>query len=78
MSGKSRKKRTPEMSLTKAVSNALVIFIWAFACEFSPDIELLERFKKQVYSVRDSVMAGALTINDIRKALKDDYDLEVY
>ena len=77
MSGKSKKKPPMEMTLRKAVSNALVIFVWAFCCEFSPDVELLDRMKRQVYSVRDSINCGALTIPDIRKALKDEYDWEV-
>lgn len=72
------KKRPPEsVTLRKAVSRALVIFIWAFVSEFSPDAELLDRLKYQVYSVRDSLNAGTLTIPEIKKALKDDYGWEV-
>ncbi len=66
------------MSLTKAVSNALVIFMWAFVSEFSPEADQFERLKKEVFSVRDSVLAGSLTIPQIRKALKDDYNVEVF
>ena len=78
MSGKSKKKPNRDMSMTKAVSNALVIFMWAFVSEFSPEMDMVDRFKHQVYSVRDSVLKGSLTIPQIRKALKDDYDVEVY
>lgn len=78
MSSKSRKKpMSYEMSLTKAVSNALVIFMWAFASSFAPTDEQISMFKHEVQSVRDSVLCGALTISQIRKALKDEYDLEV-
>lgn len=77
MSGKSRKKPTYEMSLTKAVSNALVIFMWGFCCCFKPTEETLEVLKHEIFSVRDSVNSGSLTIAQIRKALRDEYGLEV-
>lgn len=77
MSSKSKKKPSYEMSLTKAVGNALVIFMWGFCCAFQPDKETLEILKHEVYSIRDSINAGALTIPQIRKALKDEYGWEV-
>ena len=78
MSSKSRKKHPDRRtSLNKAVSNALVIFIWAFVSEFSPDEAMVERVKHQVESVRDSVIKGALTVPQIRKALLEDYGWEV-
>lgn len=77
MSGKSRKRMSYELSMTKAVSNALVIFLWAFVSEFHPETDDFVRLKNEVNSVRDSVLCGALTIPQIRKALKDDYDVEV-
>lgn len=77
MSGKSKKKPTKQMTLNKAVSHALVIFLWAFASEFSPDKDAFDRLAKEVKSVRDSVLCGALTIPDIRKALNDEYGWEV-
>lgn len=77
MSGKKRKKPTPEMTLNKAASNALVIFMWAFASEFSPEEEAFLRLGKEVANVRDSVLRGALTIPQIRKAMKDEYNWEI-
>jgi hypothetical protein len=77
MSNKSRKKPTYEMSLTKAVSNALVIFMWGFCCAFQPDGETMEILKHEIFSTRDSVLSGALTIPQIRKALRDEYGVEV-
>jgi len=73
------KKRHPnrEISISKAISDALVIFIWAFVSEFSPDEEMVERVKRQVESVRDSVICGSLTIPQLRKALLEDYGWEV-
>ena len=77
MSSKSKKKPTKEMTLNKAVSQALVIFLWAFVTEFSPEREAFERLAKEVRSVRDSVRCGALTIADVRKVLQDEYGWEV-
>ena len=77
MSSKSKKKPTREMSLTKAVGNALVIFMWAFICTFQPTDEQVEMLRHEVQSIRDSVLCGALTIPQIRKALRDDYNVEV-
>lgn len=77
MSSKSKKRPTRELTLNKAVSHAMVIFIWAFASEFSPEQEQFDRLAREVANVRDSVLKGALTIPDIRKALKDEYDWEV-
>lgn len=77
MSSKSKKRPPEHIVLRKAVDNALVMFLWAFISEFSPEFEALERLKKEIYSVRDSVNSGALTIPEIKRALKDDYDWEV-
>lgn len=77
MSSKSKKRPNHDVTVNKAVSNALVIFLWAFCEEFSPDEDLVERFGKQLQSVRDSVMCGALTVPQIRKALKDEFNWEV-
>ena len=76
MSGKS-KRHSQNMSLQKAVSAAIVIFIWAFCTTFSPEFEVLERLWKEIQNVRDSVNAGALTIPQLRKAIHDEYGLEV-
>jgi len=78
MSTKSKKRGyiPSKESMTKAVYHAMVIFLWAFCCEFSPEQEMLDRLSKQLASVRESVMCGSLTIPQIRKALMDDYGVE--
>ena len=75
--GKAKKKPPYQQTLNKAVGNALVIFMWAFASGFSAKQEDFDRVAAEVRSVRDSVLCGALTIPQIRKALKDDYGWEV-
>lgn len=76
MSNKS--KRTNErVSINKAIDAALTIFLWAFCTGFSPEFDAIEKVGREIRSVRDSVNKGALTIPQIRKALKDEYDLEM-
>ena len=74
----SRSKRTNErISINKAIDAALVIFLWAFCTGFSPEFEAIEKVGREIRSVRDSINKGALTIPQLRKALKDEYDLEM-
>lgn len=76
MSNKS--KRTNErVSINKAIDAALTIFLWAFCTGFSPEFDAIEKVGREIRSVRDSVNSGALTIPQIRKALKDEYGLEM-
>lgn len=77
MSSKSKKKPSRDVTLNKAVGHALVIFMWAFVTALHPNEEQIEILKHEVQSVRDSVIAGSLTIPQVRKALKEDYDLGV-
>lgn len=76
MSSKS-KRRSPDMSVNRAIDAALCIFLWAFCTGFSPEFDAIEKVGREIRSVRDSVNSGALTIPQIRKALKDEYDLEM-
>lgn len=76
MSNKS-KRRSPDMSVNKAIDAALTIFLWAFCTGFSQDFDAIEKVGREISSVRDSVNKGALTIPQIRKALKDEYGLEM-
>lgn len=71
------KKRSPEMSIQKAISSALVIFMWAFLTEFSAEFDDVVRLGKEIMSVRESINCGALTIPQLRKAILDDYGLEI-
>ena len=74
----SKSKRTNErVSINKAIDAALTIFLWAFCTGFSPGFDAIEKVGREIRSVRDSVNKGALTIPQIRKALKDEYDLEL-
>lgn len=76
MSSKS-KRRSPDMSVNKAIDAALTIFLWAFCTGFSPEFDAIEKVGREIRSVRDSVNSGALTIPQIKKALEDEYDLRL-
>lgn len=76
MSSKS-KRRSPDMSVSKAIDAALTIFLWAFCTGFSPEFDAIEKVGREIRSVRDSVNSGALTIPQIKKALEDEYDLRL-
>ena len=54
-----------------------MIFFWAFIVAFDPTDEQVEILKHEMQSVRDSVLSGALTIPQIRQALRDEYNWEV-
>lgn len=73
MSSKSKKRPSQEQTYTKAVTNALAIFLYAFCDEFSPEQENIDRVAHCVTTTRDSVLSGSLTIPNLRKALKEDY-----
>lgn len=76
MSSKS-KRHAPDVSVNKAIDAALTIFLWAFCTGFSPDFDAIEKVGHEIRSVRQSIDKGALTIPQLRKALKDDYNLEL-
>ena len=76
MSSKS-KRPAERVSINKAIDAALTIFLWAFCTGFSPDFDAIDKVGREIRSVRESINSGALTIPQIRKALKDEYDLEI-
>lgn len=76
MSSKS-KRRKPEMSLSKAVTMAMVIFVWAWVSTFNPSKEDVRRLSDEVANIRDSVRTQRLNIWEVKQALKEEYDVEV-
>ena len=76
MSSKS-KKRPRDVSLNKAVTVALTIFLWAWVSCFDPTPEDMDKLIDELDNVRESVSTQRLRLSDIRQALKDEYDVEV-
>ena len=77
MSSKSKKRPSQGQTLTKAVNNALAIFLYAFCDEFSPEQENIDRVAHCVAVTRDSVLAGSLTVPNLKKALEEDYGVTI-
>ena len=76
MSSKS-KKRKPQISLTKSVTIAECIFLWAWATVYRPTQEDCDRMEAELRNVRESVATHRLNVWDIKQALKDEYGIEV-
>lgn len=71
MSSKS-KKRSPQVSLNKAIRSALTMFLWAFCSIYDPDTEDMENMSREIQLVQESVMTGRLKLSDIEAALKEE------
>ena len=71
MSSKS-KKRSPQVSLNKAIRSALTMFLWAYCSIYDPDTEDMENMSREIQLVQESVMTGRLKLSDIEAALKEE------
>lgn len=77
MSSKSKRRRTPMMSITKATTAAEVMFVWAWMECFRPSPEDVQRMKASLNNVAESATLGNLRIKDIREAIRDEYGWEI-
>lgn len=76
MSSKSKKKQ-PQMSFTKAVDNALTIFVWAWVSIFSPTQEDADKMHREISNIRESIAKGNLRLNEVREQIYDEYGWEI-
>ena len=76
MSSKS-KKRKPVPSMSKCVTIAMVVFIWAWVSIFNPSKEDMEKMRAEIENIRESVITKRLNIWEVRQQLKDEFDWEV-
>ena len=76
MSSKSKRK-PKDVSMHKAVSIAMTIFVWAWMECFRPSPEDVQRMKASLNNVAESVTLGNLRIKDIREAIRDEYGWEI-
>lgn len=76
MSSKS-KKRPPVVSMNKAVTIAMVIFVWAWVSIFQPSKEDMDKMRDEIANIRESVATKRLNIWEVRQALKDEFDWEI-
>ena len=75
MSSKSKRKKKPEVSLNKAVTIAMVIFVWAWVSIFEPSEKDVVRLTDEIRNVRDSVATQRLSIWDVKDELERKYNI---
>ena len=71
MSSKS-KKRSPQVSMNKAIRSALTMFLWAYCNVHDPDVADMENMSREISSVMDGVRAGRVKLWEIEEALKEE------
>lgn len=76
MSSKSKRK-PKDVSMHKAVSIAMMIFVWAWMSCFNPTQEDVNKLSAEVASIRESVGSGNLNVWMVRDAIKDEFGWEI-
>lgn len=77
MSSKSKKRRSERVSINKATTAAEVMFIWAWMDALHPSPDDVQKLKKSLNNVAESVTLGNLNILEIREAIRDEYGWEI-
>lgn len=77
MSSKSKKRRPERVSMNKATTAAEVMFIWAWMDALHPSPDDVQKLKKSLNNVAESVTLGNLNIWEIREAIRDEYGWEI-
>lgn len=74
----SKSKREPrDVSMHKAVSIAMTIFVWSWMECFHPSQEDVNRMSDEVRNIRESVNSKNLNIWEVRDAIKDEFGWEI-
>ena len=85
MSSKSKRK-PKDVSMHKAVSIAMTIFVWAWMSCFHPSQEDVNKLSAEVANIRESVATGNiresvatgnLNVWMVRDAIKDEFGWEI-
>ena len=71
MSSKS-KKRSPQVSMNKAIRSALTMFLWAYCNVHDPDTADMANMSHEISSVMDGVQSGRVKLWEIKEALKEE------
>ena len=77
MSSKSKRRRPERVSMTKAVTAAEIMFVWAWMDCFHPEPEDVQRMKESLNNVAESVTLGTLRIKDIKEAIRDEHGWDI-
>jgi len=76
MSSKSKRPPHKPVSLNKAVTMAMTVFLWAWVSNFKPSQDDMQAMKEEIINIRDSISKGNLKLWMIRDALKEEFDWE--
>lgn len=76
MSSKSKRK-PKDVSMHKAVSIAMTIFVWSWMECFNPTQEDVNKLSAEVRNIRESVGSGNLNVWMVRDAIKDEFGWEI-
>lgn len=76
MSSKSKRK-PKDVSMHKAVSIAMTIFVWVWMECFHPSQEDVNRMSDEVRNIRESVNSKNLNIWEVKDAIKDEFGWEI-
>lgn len=77
MSSKSKRRRPERVSMTKAVTAAEIMFVWAWMDVFHPSPDDVQKLKASLNNVAESVTLGTLRIKDIKEAIRDEHGWEI-
>ena len=77
MSSKSKRRRPERVSMTKAVTAAEIMFVWAWMDVFHPSTDDVQKLKASLNNVAESVTLGNLRIKDIKEAIRDEHGWDI-
>ena len=77
MSSKSKRRRQERVSMTKAVTAAEIMFVWAWMDVFHPSPDDVQKLKASLNNVAESVTLGTLRIKDIKEAIRDEHGWDI-
>ena len=77
MSSKSKRRRPERVSMTKAVTAAEIMFVWAWMDVFHPSADDVQNLKASLNNVAESVTLGNLRIKDIKEAIRDEHGWDI-
>ena len=77
MSSKSKRRRPERVSMTKAVTAAEIMFVWAWMDVFHPSTDDVQNLKASLNNVAESVTLGNLRIKDIKEAIRDEHGWDI-
>lgn len=69
-------KRAERRGMERGLDNALTLMLWVLADKHDATPEEINKFGDKLMELADSVQRGYVRFDEIRAALKDEYDWE--